>query len=72
MEIDSGDMPWDELALRFAAYCPGVSTAIVGTSSIENLERNVVLANRGPLPNDTVAQIRQAFQRHDQEWVGQI
>lgn len=70
--IEPGGMPWDELALRFAVYCPGVSTAIAGTSNIDTLERNVVLANRGPLPVEMVTQIRAAFRRHDQGWVGQI
>lgn len=72
MSIDPGDLPWDELALRYAVYSPGVDTAIVGTASIENLERNIILANRGPLPDELVARIRKAFQDHDRNWVGQI
>lgn len=72
MNIDPGDLPWDELALRFAVYSPGVSTAIVGTASIENLERNIILANRGPLPDEIVTTVRDSFGRHDRDWLGQI
>lgn len=72
MGIDPGELPWDEFALRFAVHCPGVSTAIVGTASIENLERNIILANRGPLPDELITQIRNAFKRHDRDWVGQV
>lgn len=72
MNIDPAEFPWDELALRFAAFCTGVSTAIVGTASIDNLERNIALANRGPLSEELVSQIRDAFQRHDHDWEGQI
>lgn len=72
MSINSGEFSWDELALRFAVHCPGVSTAIVGTANIDNLERNITLANQGPLPNELVTQIREAFRHHDQDWRGQI
>ncbi|HRI64823.1 MAG TPA: aldo/keto reductase [Polyangium sp.] len=72
MDIDPGDLPWDELALRFAVFCPGVSTAIAGTASIQNLDRNIRMANRGPLPSDVFRDIRDAFRRHDHDWIGQI
>lgn len=72
MNINPGEFSWDELALRFAVYCPGVSTAIVGTANIAHLERNITLANRGPLPNELVTQIRDAFRHHDRDWRGQI
>ncbi len=72
MGIDPGEHTSDELALRFAVYCPGVSSAIVGTGSVANLERNVAIAERGPLPDDVVARVRQAFQRNDRGWMGQV
>ncbi len=72
MDIDPGDLPWDELALRFAVFCPGVSTAIAGTASIQNLDRNIRVANRGPLPMDVFAEVREAFRRYDHDWIGQI
>lgn len=72
MGIDPDGLPWDELALRFSAYLPGVSCCIVGTTRVEHLRRNAELAARGPLPADLVEAIRAAFRAHDQGWTGQI
>lgn len=72
MGIDPDGLPWDELALRFSAYLPGVSCCIVGTTRVEHLRRNAELAARGPLPADLVEAIRAAFRSHDQGWTGQI
>lgn len=72
MHLSRGDYAWDELALRFAAFAPGVSTAIAGTASIENLSRNVELINRGPLPAEVVHGVRAAFRAADAGWVGQV
>lgn len=72
MELDARGLDWSELALRFAAFVPGVSTCIVGTSRLENLQRNLRALERGPLPEDTVRAIREAFQRHDAGWDGQV
>ncbi|HLQ62635.1 MAG TPA: aldo/keto reductase [Candidatus Acidoferrales bacterium] len=41
-----------ELGLRFALSAPGVSTALVGLSTIEHLEAAIRWAERGPLPPD--------------------
>jgi aryl-alcohol dehydrogenase-like predicted oxidoreductase len=70
MQLDPGDLEWDELALRFVAFLPGVSSCIVGTRSPDHLRRNVAIVEQGPLPEETVHHIRAAFQAHDQEWVG--
>jgi aryl-alcohol dehydrogenase-like predicted oxidoreductase len=72
MGLQPGPFEWQELALRFAAFTPGVHTCIVGTANIEHLRRNIELVGRGPLPADTVAQIRAAFAQHDDNWVGQV
>lgn len=72
MQAPRGELPWDELALRFAAFAPGVSTAIAGTRSIENLSRNVEMVNRGPLPPEVVHGVRAAFRAADAGWVGQV
>lgn len=71
MALDAAGIDWQELALRFTAYAPGVSCAIVGTTSLEHLRHNVELVNKGPLPEEVMAAIRAAFVRHDQEWWGQ-
>lgn len=72
MELDTRGLDWSELALRFAAFVPGVSTCIVGTSSVANLQRNLRALERGPLPADALSSIRDAFQRRDEGWDGQI
>lgn len=72
MRLDPGPLGWDELALRFAAYAPGVSCAIAGTANREHLKRNVALVEQGPLPTETVAQAREAFARHGADWAGQV
>jgi aryl-alcohol dehydrogenase-like predicted oxidoreductase len=41
-----------EFVLRFTLSHPGLSTTIVGTSSIGHLRSNVAIAEKGPLPAD--------------------
>jgi aryl-alcohol dehydrogenase-like predicted oxidoreductase len=72
MKLEPEGLDWDEFALRFSAFAPGVSSAIVGTSSPENLARNVEIVSRGALSGDVVARVRQAFRAHDRGWVGQV
>lgn len=65
---------WAEMALRFTLSQPGVSTAIVGTTKAANAERNLAVAEKGPLPDDAVAKIRDAFRRAEgasgEAWLG--
>ena len=72
MGLSPGDLDWDEFALRFSAFQPGVSSAIVGTSSVANLHRNVELMARGPLPDDVIAAVRAAYFAHGSGWDGQV
>jgi len=71
MRLDPGACEWQEFALRFAAYLPGVGSCIVGTRSLEHLVHNAELVARGPLAEDVVAGIRDAFRRNDDGWTGQ-
>ncbi len=41
--------PWDDVAVRFAAFAPGVASALVGTTRVEHLEAAVHAAERGDL-----------------------
>jgi aryl-alcohol dehydrogenase-like predicted oxidoreductase len=41
-----------EFILRFTLSHPGLSTTIVGTSSIDHLKGNIAVAAKGPLPAD--------------------
>lgn len=72
MGLDPGELAWDEMALRFAAFQPGVSSSIEGTASVEHLRRAARLIARGPLPADRVEALRAAFRRCDDGWVGQV
>ncbi len=54
---------WPEIALRFTLSQPGLSCAIVGTTKPGSVTANLAAAAKGPLPDDTVAAIRAAFQR---------
>ena len=66
------DDDWPQIALRFTLSQPGVHTAIIGTTNPENARRNIEHAARGPLPEDVVKKIRDAFRRADPEghWQG--
>jgi aryl-alcohol dehydrogenase-like predicted oxidoreductase len=54
-------LPLDELFVRFAAHAPGVSCALVGTSSGARLRRVVAAASRGPLPADLEAELERRY-----------
>ena len=68
MVIDPQGHDWNALALRFAAYAPGVASAIVGTSKLENLHRNVEIIAQGPLEPALQQVVLDAFARHGQGW----
>jgi aryl-alcohol dehydrogenase-like predicted oxidoreductase len=72
LDVDLGGLPPEEAALRFAAFLPGVSAAIVGTRSLEHLERNVAAAARGPLPPETDRALRDWFHRRGATWSAMI
>lgn len=72
MNIQPGNMEWQELALRFAAYLPGVHSCIVGTASLDHLRHNAALIARGPLPTEIVEGLRRTFRSHDNDWTGQV
>jgi aryl-alcohol dehydrogenase-like predicted oxidoreductase len=72
LALDRRGLDWDELALRFSAYSPNVSSAIVGTASLERLKHNVALAEKGPLDAEVVQSIRERFLSHLPNADGQI
>lgn len=53
---------WPEIALRFTLSQPGVHTAIIGTTNPDNALANLRAAAKGPLPEDVVHKIHDAFQ----------
>jgi aryl-alcohol dehydrogenase-like predicted oxidoreductase len=73
MKLERRDLSWQELALRFAAFTPGVSSCIVGTTQLNHVQENISFLDAGPLTDDHVIAIRQAFQMNDPGWwIGQI
>jgi aryl-alcohol dehydrogenase-like predicted oxidoreductase len=70
--FDPAPLAWGDLALRFSAFLPGVSTCIVGTTSPANLRRNLASFAAGPLPEATVAALREAYRRADRGWRGMV
>ncbi len=66
---------WPEIALRFTLSQPGVTTAIVGTTSAQHVEANMAAAAKGPLDAEVVQQLRDAFRHAEQAageaWPGQ-
>jgi len=72
MAFDPGPRGWAETAIRFAAFQPGVTTALVGTASLEHLASAVRAAAEGPLPPVDAAALLSAFDRHGAAWAGVI
>jgi aryl-alcohol dehydrogenase-like predicted oxidoreductase len=72
MDISNRDLPWGEVALRFALTVPGVASAIVGTAHIEHLQQNLTWAHADRLERAWFADLRSSFQRHGRDWLGQI
>lgn len=52
---------WPEIALRFTLSQPGVHTAIIGTTRPEHARANLEAVARGPLPEEAVKKLRDAF-----------
>jgi aryl-alcohol dehydrogenase-like predicted oxidoreductase len=50
-----------EFVLRFTITHPGLSSTIVGTSSLDHLRSNVAMAEKGPLPDDIYAEAKKRF-----------
>ena len=65
---------WPEIALRFTSSQPGVTTSIVGTTKMSNLERNLEFLSKGALPENVIAELRAAFRRAEaaagESWLG--
>jgi aryl-alcohol dehydrogenase-like predicted oxidoreductase len=59
-------------ALRFVLAQPAVSSALVGTTSLANLEAIVAAAAAGPLEAAAAEHARAAFRRCDRGWHGII
>ena len=73
MDVDPRGLDWQEVALRFSAFTPGVHSCIVGTASAEHLKNNIAIIEKGPLPQSLYDTIRAAFKANDPGWwIGQV
>ncbi len=61
-----------ELAIRFAAFAPGVSVAIVGTRRLEHLAGMRAHVAKGPLPDDVRTRLGTRFAALGRAWPGMI
>jgi aryl-alcohol dehydrogenase-like predicted oxidoreductase len=71
-EFGSVDPDWEALALRFAAYEPGVDCVIVGGTNPRHLESNLAAVLSGPLDPARRAAIRDGFRRVGAQWPGLV
>jgi aryl-alcohol dehydrogenase-like predicted oxidoreductase len=67
-----GALAWDQLAARFAAHHPGVSSAIAGTRRLDHLRHNAELVGQGALPAAVVASVRARWQAVGAGWPARI
>jgi aryl-alcohol dehydrogenase-like predicted oxidoreductase len=61
-----------ELAIRFAAFASGVSTALVGSSRLGHLEEAAALVAKGPLPEEVRSEVAARFLARGREWPGMV
>lgn len=72
LAYDAIDLDWMDFALRFSAYAPGVSSAIVGTASLENLESNIRIVQDGPLSPGELQHVEETWQAQGLHWGGEV
>lgn len=72
MRIYAPPQGFDDLALRFCAFSPGVSSCLLGTRRIEHLKRACESLARGPLGPGEYDLLRSAFRAADRGWEGQV
>lgn len=72
LRLDDLGLPPAELAIRFAAFAPGVSTAIVGSRRLSHLAEIAAHVAKGPLPEEIRAEITSRFAALGHDWPGMI
>jgi aryl-alcohol dehydrogenase-like predicted oxidoreductase len=72
MAFDPSPLPWDALAVRFSAFQPGVTTALVGTSAPAHLAAAFEAIKAGPLDEATAGALRAAFDANGAAWPGVV
>ncbi len=55
--LDEIGLPLTEVAVRFVISNPHISTVLMGARSVEEVESNVAAVEKGPLPEDILAEL---------------
>jgi aryl-alcohol dehydrogenase-like predicted oxidoreductase len=63
---------WPAVALRFAAFAPGVAVCLVGSTQAAHLATNARVLEEGPLPQPQRKLLEEAFALHGESWHGVI
>lgn len=63
LQLPDLGLPWPELALRWTAFTPGVSSVLIGTRNLARLREGINAVERGPLAGETLAALRAAHTR---------
>ncbi|MHB1045811.1 MAG: aldo/keto reductase [Thermoanaerobaculia bacterium] len=72
LRLDDLGLPPAELAIRFAAFAPGVSTSIVGSRRLEHLAETSAFVAKGHLPDEIRATIETRYAALGRDWPGMI
>ncbi len=72
MALTPGRQAWDELALRFSAFTPGVHSVITGSADWKHFRRNLSIVEKGPLEAGAYRAVRAAFDANERDWMGQV
>ncbi|MEJ5261331.1 MAG: aldo/keto reductase [Ignavibacterium sp.] len=58
---------WLEIFLRFTVFEEGIHSAIIGTTNINHLKKNIEIVEKGPLEQSLINQIKSSYKEH---WIG--
>jgi len=70
LKIPATDM--QDIAIRFSAFTPGVSTSIVGSSKLDHIKASIIAVDKGPLNAEMKDYLESKFRKNDDNWVGLI
>ncbi len=65
-------MAWPEVALRYAAYQPGVSSVLLGTKSLGHLRSAIAAVEHGPLSAECLQILGEDWGRRGEAWPGLV
>lgn len=72
MQVAPGPDGWLDLALRFSAFAPGVSCALVGTTGASHLAECADIVEKGDIPWDLRKRVETSFSVKSRGWGGKI